>query len=35
MGVEGFCHDSALLYHRRLPTAIVDAATVPDRPTTR
>jgi homogentisate 1,2-dioxygenase len=31
MGVEGFSADSALLYHRRLPTAIVDAQTAPDR----
>jgi homogentisate 1,2-dioxygenase len=30
MGVEGFSSDSALLYHRNLPTAIVDAVTVPD-----
>ncbi|MGH3980032.1 MAG: homogentisate 1,2-dioxygenase [Pseudonocardiaceae bacterium] len=30
MGVEGFSADSALLYHRHLPTAIVDAVTVPD-----
>jgi homogentisate 1,2-dioxygenase len=30
MGVEGFSADSALLYHRNLPTAIVDAQTVPD-----
>ena len=30
MGVEGFSSDSALLYHRNLPTAIVDAETVPD-----
>jgi homogentisate 1,2-dioxygenase len=30
MGVEGFSSDSALLYHRHLPTAIVDAKTVPD-----
>ncbi|MFT7835416.1 homogentisate 1,2-dioxygenase [Saccharothrix sp. BKS2] len=28
MGVEGFSADSALLYHRHLPTAIVDAVTV-------
>jgi homogentisate 1,2-dioxygenase len=28
MGVEGFSSDSALLYHRDLPTAIVDAETV-------
>jgi homogentisate 1,2-dioxygenase len=28
MGVEGFSSDSALLYHRHLPTAIVDAQTV-------
>src|SRR5947209_1606370 len=25
MGIEGFSHDSALLYHRHLPTAIVSA----------
>ena len=25
VGIEGFCHDSALLYHRHLPTAIVAA----------
>ena len=25
MGIEGFSHDSALLYHRHLPTAIVAA----------
>ncbi|MEU5690997.1 homogentisate 1,2-dioxygenase [Actinosynnema sp. NPDC020468] len=30
MGVEGFSADSALLYHRHLPTAIVDAVTVAD-----
>ncbi|HEY3261960.1 MAG TPA: homogentisate 1,2-dioxygenase [Pseudonocardiaceae bacterium] len=30
MGVEGFSSDSALLYHRNLPTAIVDAETVAD-----
>src|SRR5215207_4859627 len=30
MGVEGFSSDSALLYHRNLPTAIVDAETVSD-----
>jgi homogentisate 1,2-dioxygenase len=30
MGVEGFSADSALLYHRHLPTAIVDAQTVED-----
>jgi homogentisate 1,2-dioxygenase len=30
MGVEGFSSDSALLYHRYLPTAIVDAQTVDD-----
>ena len=30
MGVEGFSSDSALLYHRHLPTAIVDAQTVED-----
>lgn len=29
MGVEGFSSDSALLYHRHLPTAIVDAVAVP------
>ncbi|MEV0677102.1 homogentisate 1,2-dioxygenase [Actinosynnema sp. NPDC050436] len=28
MGVEGFSADSALLYHRHLPTAIVNAETV-------
>jgi homogentisate 1,2-dioxygenase len=28
MGVEGFSSDSALLYHRHLPTAIVDAVAV-------
>jgi hypothetical protein len=30
MGVEGFSADSALLYHRNLPTAIIDAVTVVD-----
>src|SRR6266498_1028653 len=30
MGVEGFSSDSALLYHRFLPTAIVNAEAVPD-----
>jgi homogentisate 1,2-dioxygenase len=30
MGLEGFSADSALLYHRFLPTAIVDAQTVDD-----
>jgi homogentisate 1,2-dioxygenase len=30
MGVEGFSSDSALLYHRHLPTAIVDAVAVDD-----
>ncbi|MBP2475650.1 homogentisate 1,2-dioxygenase [Crossiella equi] len=30
MGVEGFSSDSALLYHRYLPTAIVNAETVPE-----
>ncbi|ALG05644.1 homogentisate 1,2-dioxygenase [Kibdelosporangium phytohabitans] len=30
MGVEGFSSDSALLYHRHLPTAIVDAVQVAD-----
>ncbi|SHE67228.1 homogentisate 1,2-dioxygenase [Streptoalloteichus hindustanus] len=36
MGVEGFSSDSALLYHRNLPTAIVDAVQVAedDRATT-
>jgi homogentisate 1,2-dioxygenase len=34
MGVEGFSSDSALLYHRNLPTAIVDAVEVPDIRTT-
>jgi homogentisate 1,2-dioxygenase len=34
MGVEGFSSDSALLYHRNLPTAIVDAVPVPDTRTT-
>jgi homogentisate 1,2-dioxygenase len=28
MGIEGFSHDSALLYHRHLPTAIVAAEAV-------
>lgn len=28
VGIEGFSHDSALLYHRRLPTAIVAATAV-------
>ena len=28
VGIEGFSHDSALLYHRHLPTAIVDAVAV-------
>ncbi|MBY8848138.1 homogentisate 1,2-dioxygenase, partial [Saccharothrix sp. MB29] len=28
VGAEGFSADSALLYHRHLPTAIVDAVTV-------
>src|SRR5436305_12182792 len=32
MGVEGFSSDSALLYHRHLPTAILDAVAV-DEPT--
>ncbi|MQA07945.1 MAG: homogentisate 1,2-dioxygenase [Pseudonocardiaceae bacterium] len=31
MGVEGFSADSALLYHRHLPTAIVDSQTVEDK----
>lgn len=30
MGVEGFSADSALLYHRHLPTAIVDAQLMAD-----
>ena len=30
VGIEGFSHDSALLYHRHLPTAIVDAVVVPE-----
>jgi homogentisate 1,2-dioxygenase len=30
MGAEGFSSDSALLYHRHLPTAIVDSVQVPD-----
>ena len=30
MGVEGFSSDSALLYHRNLPTAIVNAEVAPD-----
>ena len=30
VGIEGFSHDSALLYHRHLPTAIVDAVAVED-----
>lgn len=34
MGVEGFSADSALLYHRHLPTAIVNAEAVEDRCTT-
>ena len=28
MGIEGFSHDSALLYHRHLPTAIIAAEAV-------
>ncbi len=28
VGIEGFSHDSALLYHRHRPTAIVDAVAV-------
>jgi homogentisate 1,2-dioxygenase len=35
MGVEGFSADSALLYHRHLPTAIVDAVAVDDPWTSR
>ena len=33
MGEEGFSSDSALLYHREIPSAIVDARTwlLPDR----
>src|SRR5882724_5230385 len=34
MGVEGFSSDSALLYHRHLPTAIVDAVAVDEPPMT-
>ena len=34
LGVEGFSADSALLYHRRPPTAIVDAQAYPE-PVTR
>ncbi|ONI72679.1 homogentisate 1,2-dioxygenase [Actinosynnema sp. ALI-1.44] len=34
MGVEGFSSDSALLYHRHLPTAIVDAVQVADERST-
>ena len=30
MGIEGFSNDSALLYHRHLPTAIVAAQAVPE-----
>ena len=30
MGIEGFSADSALLYHRNLPTAITDAVAVAD-----
>ncbi|MGH3520471.1 MAG: homogentisate 1,2-dioxygenase, partial [Haloechinothrix sp.] len=30
MGVEGFSSDSALLYHRNLPTAIVNAQAISD-----
>ncbi|MBV9293449.1 MAG: homogentisate 1,2-dioxygenase, partial [Frankiales bacterium] len=30
MGVEGFSSDSALLYHRHAPTAVVDAVAVDD-----
>ena len=36
MGVEGFSSDSSLLYHRGLPTAIVDARSwEPPRPRPR
>ncbi|CAM3994888.1 homogentisate 1,2-dioxygenase [Kibdelosporangium persicum] len=34
MGVEGFSSDSALLYHRHLPTAIVNAVQVADERST-
>ncbi|MEV4311355.1 homogentisate 1,2-dioxygenase [Actinocrispum sp. NPDC049592] len=34
MGVEGFSSDSALLYHRNLPTAIVNAVQVADERST-
>ncbi|MFC0115860.1 homogentisate 1,2-dioxygenase [Kibdelosporangium aridum] len=34
MGVEGFSSDSALLYHRHLPTAVVNAVQVSDERTT-
>jgi homogentisate 1,2-dioxygenase len=30
IGIEGFSQESALLYHRHLPTAIVAAETLPD-----
>ena len=33
MGEEGFSSDSSLLYHRELPSAIVDARTVGRCPT--
>jgi homogentisate 1,2-dioxygenase len=32
MGIEGFSHDSALLYHQHLPTAIVAAQAVSTEP---
>ena len=35
MGVEGFSSDSSLLYHRGLPTAIVDSAVYEATPYTR
>lgn len=43
MGEEGFSSDSALLYHRHIPSAIVDAtewklpeqATTPNHPSSR
>jgi homogentisate 1,2-dioxygenase len=34
MGIEGFSHDSALLYHRHLPTAIVAAEAWDEPPRT-
>src|SRR5687768_15958144 len=35
MGVEGFSADSALLYHRQPPTAIVKAEAVDEEPAAR